>query len=269
MFVTHHCRGSATSLGRGPRCVILVLGFFAWSLWFVCVQPPTTMYRFVSARPAIGRAGRLMVLFLLLFSTSIAFAQSLPPVISITPAVPTQSDLLHIRIDTNNICYPPPGDGIVAKVSGATIQIEATLTCTALTTPPPPFTFGLDVGPLSAGLYQVQYLAGFNGGVPTVLATAPVQVRSSVTPNPSYAGEKLRFSKVLPGGLCYDQIQIQNISTSGNEVTVAYTITAIPPAVSPIEAGTLLSPPHSDSTRTKSTAGQSEVSPGWASVAAL
>jgi hypothetical protein len=170
-----------------------------------------------------------MVLFLLLFSTSIAFAQSLPPVISITPAEPTQSDLLHIRIDTNNICYPPPGDGIVATVSGATIQIVATLTCTALTTPPPPFTFGRDVGPLSAGLYQVQYLARLNGGVPTVLATASVQVRSSVTPNPSYAGEKLRFSKVLPGGLCYDQIQIQNISTSGNEVTVAYTITAIPP----------------------------------------
>jgi hypothetical protein len=39
--------------------------------------------------------------------------------------------------------------------------------------------------------------------------------------------------------------------------------------VSPIEAGTLLSPPHSDSPWAKPTAGQSEASPSWASVAAL
>jgi hypothetical protein len=108
-----------------------------------------------------------------------AFAQS-TPVISVNPFAPTDTNVLHITVATNAPCYPSaPGDGVTTTVSGQTIQIVARLTCIALT-PPPPFTFTVDVGPLSPGQYQIQYLASSGATPPGLLASVPVQVSSAI-----------------------------------------------------------------------------------------
>ena len=56
-------------------------------------------------------------------------------------------------------------------------------------------------------------------------------VASVVTPNPSYAGNPLRFTKFLPGGECYDEARILELSTSGTTITVRYAVESIPPMI--------------------------------------
>jgi hypothetical protein len=51
-----------------------------------------------------------------------------------------------------------------------------------------------------------------------------------VTPNPAYAGTTVEYlfslSSISPAGLCTDDVQIQNIFTVGNEVSIQYSIKA-------------------------------------------
>jgi hypothetical protein len=109
------------------------------------------------------------------------------PQIFINPSDPTASDRVRITVDTHALCYPvAPGDGIVTAVSGATIQIVATLTCTILQPPPPTFVFSQDIGPLAEGPYQVQYFYRSGSGSPLLLATATFSVAAaSASPIPT------------------------------------------------------------------------------------
>ena len=73
------------------------------------------------------------------------------------------------------------------------------------------------------------------GAAFAVLACLATDVRagvaSMVTPNPSYAGNPLRFTKFLPGGACYDEARILELSTSGTTITVRYAVDSIPPMI--------------------------------------
>ena len=73
------------------------------------------------------------------------------------------------------------------------------------------------------------------GAAFAVLACLATDVRagvaSMVTPNPSYAGNPLRFTKFLPGGACYDEARILERSTSGTTITVRYAVESIPPMI--------------------------------------
>jgi hypothetical protein len=73
------------------------------------------------------------------------------------------------------------------------------------------------------------------GAAFAVLACLATDVRagvaSMVTPNPSYAGNPLRFTKFLPGGACYDEARILELSTSGTTITVRYAVESIPPMI--------------------------------------
>ena len=73
------------------------------------------------------------------------------------------------------------------------------------------------------------------GAAFAVLACLATDVRagvaSMVTPNPSYVGNPLRFTKFLPGGACYDEARILELSTSGTTITVRYAVESIPPMI--------------------------------------
>ena len=73
------------------------------------------------------------------------------------------------------------------------------------------------------------------GAAFAVLACLATDVRagvaSMVTPNPSYVGNPLRFTKFLPGGACYDEARILELSTSGTTITVRYAVDSIPPMI--------------------------------------
>jgi hypothetical protein len=102
------------------------------------------------------------------------------PVISVSPAAPTDQSVLHITVATDAPCYPSgPGDGVTTTVVEQTIQIVARLTCIALT-PPPPYVFSVDVGPLLPGQYRIQYLASSGAAPPGLLASALVQVSGAI-----------------------------------------------------------------------------------------
>lgn len=105
-----------------------------------------------------------------------------------------------------------------------------------------PYSISADLGVLADGDYrlswgavngfgpiggsEVQTLAIRNGLL--VVVTGP-PYNAQIIPNPSYAGQSLVFTGLLPGGTCYDKVDIQQIEVSGTEVTVSYTISPIPP----------------------------------------
>jgi hypothetical protein len=111
------------------------------------------------------------------FVSSAVLAQPVPPEILISPGTPTSTDIVHITVNTFAFCYVSgPTNGITTAITGSTIQITAILTCTGLTTPPPPLSFSQDVGPLPPGTYQVRYSANTSASPPGLLATITFQV---------------------------------------------------------------------------------------------
>jgi hypothetical protein len=111
------------------------------------------------------------------FVSSAVLSQPTPPQILISPGTPTSTDIVHITVNTFAPCYVSgPTDGITTAITGSTIQITAILTCTGLTTPPPPLSFTRDVGPLPPGTYQVSYSASTSASPPGLLATITFQV---------------------------------------------------------------------------------------------
>jgi hypothetical protein len=77
-------------------------------------------------------------------------------------------------------------------------------------------------------LAAMSAIALWMSGVPVAWAF----VDSAVTPNPSYAGGSLRFTKFLQSGnACVDEARVLEVSTSGNAITVRYAVEPIPPMV--------------------------------------
>lgn len=104
--------------------------------------------------------------------------------------------------------------------------------------PNPPFSIAWPIGPLAQGTYAVQMESRVEANGPVVASGSLSFVVQSVLPffdpelypNPSYAGQTLRFTSALPGGLCNDKVQVHDISIVGNEVTVSYGVEATGPA---------------------------------------
>ena len=125
----------------------------------------------------------VMLLCTTLLCVISAFAQLPTPVISVIPAAPTDADVMHITVATGLPCYPvAPTDGPTINAAVHTIQIFTHVTCTALTTPPPPYTFTVNVGPVPPGQYQIQYLSSSGTAPPALAATSAVQVSDAPVP---------------------------------------------------------------------------------------
>lgn len=61
---------------------------------------------------------------------------------------------------------------------------------------------------------------------------AHAAVDGAVTPNPSYAGGALRFTKFLAmGNSCLEAVRVLDVSTLVNEIAIRYTVEPIPPMV--------------------------------------
>jgi serine protease len=168
-----YCGGRVPDITQGPKAALAVTRGSS------------------GARTFNGLSVRSRLVGLVAMITVVACALSSPPVsaqtpapqILISPTAPTISDVVQITINTFRPCYPTgPGDGITTAVLGSNIQVTALLTCTTLTTPPPPLVITQNVGPLSAATYQVQYITN-PGGTLVVLATSTFQV-SAIGPLP-------------------------------------------------------------------------------------
>lgn len=100
--------------------------------------------------------------------------------------------------------------------------------------PNPPFPVQWPIGSLPKGAYSVQFESRNLADGPVIASgSMSFDVQSvlpfydpEVYPNPSYAGQMLRFAAALPGGLCNDKIQVHVITTADNDVTVSYSVDA-------------------------------------------
>ncbi len=128
------------------------------------------------------------------------------PTFAISPAHPTTTDVVHITIDTRRICYPvSPTDGVSVATNGNVIQILASVTCPGLIgVPPPPYGFTVDIGPLPAGSYDVQFsmrTATAPGvyGAPQLLSSASFQVDGVGEPIPVLSPAAIGALAILLG----------------------------------------------------------------------
>lgn len=98
--------------------------------------------------------------------------------------------------------------------------------------PNPPFPVQWSIGSLPKGAYSVQFESRNSSDGPVIASgSMSFDVQSilpffepEVYPNPSYAGQTLRFTATLPGGLCNDDVRVHDTETVDNEVTVSYSV---------------------------------------------
>ncbi len=110
---------------------------------------------------------RLFGLVVLVAWPVLTYAAFPPAVITISPATPTQSDVIQISVDTGTLCFLSlPTDGLTVTTVGNTIQLLLKAQCPGnVGVPPPRLIVTTNVGPLPAGAYEIQF--SISGGIQT------------------------------------------------------------------------------------------------------
>lgn len=81
-----------------------------------------------------------------------------PATITVTPSDPGPGNIIHLVVDTGILCFlgGQPMDGVTVSVNNEVITLTAfTSRCFDESSPPPPFHFVQDIGPLPPGLYTI------------------------------------------------------------------------------------------------------------------
>jgi hypothetical protein len=144
---------------------------------------------------AIRTIRNVAVAALVMCLCEVAMGQIPPWAIGISPSNPQSADVVHINVITPIVCYPPssPPWGVATSVSGQSIQILVTTPEPCLIgTPPPPWTFTTQVGPLPPGTYNVQTsVRGSSDGItfsvpqPTGVLSFVVVASTPIAPIPA------------------------------------------------------------------------------------
>lgn len=162
---------------------------------------------------------------------AIAYANSPAVELSVDPAPTYEGQAITIHVLVPGGAFPRDQSSLSYAILDNAIQVN--LLQNGLDFGPnPPFPVHWAIGSLPKGTYTVQFESRNSSDGPVIASgSVSFDVQSvlpfydpEVYPNPSYAGQTLRLTAALPGGLCNDEVQVHDITTVGNEVTVSYSV---------------------------------------------